>query len=90
MRGIQLRLDAAHPGLDAAQPVVERLNPRLNVVNPGLEDFQPKLNAVKPARQRMLPWELGHSRKPSGILPKVERAVPRALEMVCGFRGHLL
>ncbi len=84
------RLDAAQPGPDATQPVVERLNPEVEMVNPGTEGLQPKVEMKRLGREWMLPWELGLSRKRSGVLSKVERAVPRALAMVCGLRRHLL
>jgi hypothetical protein len=87
---MQPRLDAPQPGLDAAQPMVEDLNPEVEVVNPAPEGLPPKLEMKRLGREWMLPWELGLSRKRSGILSKVERAVPRALAMVCGLRRHLL
>ena len=66
------------------------LNPGLDVVSPGLEGLPPTLEAAQPRREWMLPWELGLSLKRNGTPLKVERAVPRALAMVCGFRCHFL
>ena len=78
------------PRLDVAQPAVECRDLGLDAGNPRLEGLPPKLEMKRLGREWMLPWELGLSRKRSDILSKVERAVPRALAMVCGLRRHLL